>query len=96
MCEVCRSSPCLSGCPNAPDPEAIHTCKHCGEDIVVGDEYYEYDGEYYHEECFEDCAVALLMEAGAKRSTASEDDIDDGSDYLYESRRDEMLLERCG
>ncbi len=96
MCEICRSSPCLSGCPNAPDPEKVHTCEYCGEDIVVGDEYFEYDGEYYHDECFADCAVELLIEAGAKRSTASEDDIDDGSDYLYESRRDEMLLERCG
>ena len=92
MCEICHQYRCPSGCPNAPDPEPIAICKHCLEDIVVGDEYYEYDGEKYHEDCFADAAVDLLIEAGAERKEASEDDLDDGSDDAYERYRDERLF----
>ena len=92
MCEICHQFRCPSGCPNAPDPPAVATCKHCGEEIVVGDEYYEYDGECYHEDCFSDIAVSLLLEAGAELKEASEDDIDDGSDEAYERYRDEQLF----
>lgn len=62
MCDICRQTPCHPCCPNAPDPVAIYTCKYCGEDIVEGDEYVEIDGDYYHEECFEDCAAVILLE----------------------------------
>ncbi len=75
MCEICRQSPCHPQCPNAPDPPTVYTCKSCGEPIVVGDEYYEFDGDYYHEECFEDNATAILVEqCGASRGTAEEDE----------------------
>jgi len=90
VCDICHCSPCLSRCPNAEEPASIGTCKHCGEDIVIGDEYYEYDGEMYHDECFSDIAVYLLVEAGASKKEASEDDIDDGSDEAYERWRDEQ------
>jgi len=75
MCQICRQSPCHSRCPNAPEPEAVHTCKSCKEPIVVGDEYYEMDGEFYHEECFEDNAVKILMEeCGAMKGVAEKED----------------------
>lgn len=62
MCDVCRQSPCDPRCPNAPDPPTVYTCEHCGEPIVEGDEYVDVDGDYYHLECFEDCAAQILLE----------------------------------
>ena len=41
----------------------------------MGDEYYELDGDYYHEDCFEDNAAAILTEVfGARKGVAEEDD----------------------
>ena len=45
MCDICMHSPCLSGCPNAPDPTPVTYCRSCGELIVPGDEYADIDGE---------------------------------------------------
>lgn len=45
MCDICMHSPCLSGCPNAPDPTPVTYCRSCGEPIVPGDEYADIDGE---------------------------------------------------
>lgn len=41
MCAICMRSPCDPRCPNAPEPPTVYTCKHCGEPIVPGDEFYE-------------------------------------------------------
>lgn len=57
MCEICLHSPCLSRCPNAPDPPTVWKCQNCGEPIMVGDEYTEIDGDHYHEECAKDNAA---------------------------------------
>ena len=62
MCDICHRTPCDSRCPNAPDPPTVYTCKYCGEPVVAGDEYVDVDGDYYHEECFEDCAAEILLE----------------------------------
>lgn len=71
MCSECHMSPCHPRCPNAPEPPKVYTCKICGEPIVEGEEYYEMDAEFYHEECFEDNAVQILMdECGAMKGTA--------------------------
>lgn len=71
MCQVCLQTPCHPRCPNAPEPPKVYTCKICGEPIVEGEEYYEMDAEFYHEECFEDNAVQILMdECGAMKGTA--------------------------
>lgn len=92
MCDICMVSPCAAGCPNAPDPDTVFTCKHCGEPIVVGDDYYEMDGDHWHEDCFRDCAVEILVEIGASRRTAESSDIDDGGDAAYEEMRDMRYL----
>ena len=77
MCSICGHVPCLSRCPNAPDPPAIYTCKVCGESIVSGDYYYKLDGEYYHDDCFEDKAVDILLDQfGAMKSVAEVDQWD--------------------
>ncbi|MBQ4447398.1 MAG: hypothetical protein II897_03800 [Clostridia bacterium] len=71
MCEICYRSPCDPRCPNAPQPEAVFVCKSCGEDIVEGEDYYELDGEHYHEECFKDEAVSILEDKyGAEKGVA--------------------------
>lgn len=73
MCEICHMTPCHPQCPNAPEPHAVYYCKVCGEPIVAGETYYEMDSEFYHEECFEDNAVNILMEeCGAMKSVAEE------------------------
>lgn len=54
MCDICLSSPCLPGCPNAPDPPSIGECESCREPIFVGDEYAEIEGEKYCKDCLDD------------------------------------------
>ena len=52
MCEICRSYPCCSLCPNYMPPKASHYCSICNEGIYDGEEYIENDyGEYAHWEC---------------------------------------------
>ena len=92
MCDICLRSPCASGCPNANESDTVFTCKHCGEPIVVGDDCYEMDGDYWHEDCFRDCSVEILEKLGAKKVTAQESDIDDGSDAAYEEFRDRGMF----
>ncbi len=71
MCDVCHQMPCHPRCPNATETPAVYTCKICGESIVADEDYYEMDGEFYHEECFESNAVKILMdECGAMKGTA--------------------------
>ena len=76
MCDVCHRSPCNPRCPNAPDPPAVYTCAHCGEPIVPGEEYVEFDGKYYHfDDCIQDVALTLLLEkAGAYKGVAESPD----------------------
>ncbi len=79
MCEMCHCAPCLPGCPNEPDMPTVYVCKCCGEPIVQDEFYYEFAGSRYHEECFEDTAVDILLEHGATKGTAEleESDYDD-------------------
>lgn len=71
MCAICMRTPCDPRCPNAPDPPAVHTCKHCGESIISGDEFFEVDGDFYHDECFMDCAANILVnQFGARKGVA--------------------------
>lgn len=73
MCDICERHSGCSSCPYGEGPAPVHVCKECGEDIVVGDAYYEMDGEFYHSECFEDAAVEILMrECGAIKGTAED------------------------
>lgn len=75
MCEICGRSPCHPRCPNSLGPKAVHICKVCKDAIVDGEECYEMDGKYYHEGCFEDNAVKILIEeCGAMKGVADADD----------------------
>ena len=61
MCQVCRHSPCLSGCPNAPDPPTVTKCRKCGESITPGYEYARIDGLDYCEECIDSMPYCELI-----------------------------------
>lgn len=55
MCEVYKSHPCDSRCPNADDPEIIGVCAECGENLRADDLYaVDNDGNVF---CDEDCAI---------------------------------------
>jgi hypothetical protein len=54
MCDVCRSFPCDSRCPNAPEPPSVFVCSGCGENIYDGDDYYEVMGEQFCQNCIDD------------------------------------------
>lgn len=77
--------------PGIP-PDAVAVCKGCGEGIGIGDRCYEYDGELYHEECFEDAALSILIGEGATLREADASDADDGSDEEYERRRERWMF----
>ena len=62
MCMECRQYPCHPRCPNAPEPAAVYDCAYCNEPIRAGDEYVEFDGNHYHEDCYANKAPALAVE----------------------------------
>ncbi len=75
MCEFCGRSTCDCRCPNAPDPKTVAICKSCKEPICEGEDMIELDGSYYHDDCFGDCAVDILMEEyGAEKRVAMVED----------------------
>ena len=81
MCDICMHSPCLSGCPNAPDSTPVTHCCSCGEPIIPGDEYGIIDSEAWCEDCLEDLPLCVLIpKLGGEWRTASEEDIPDGYD----------------
>lgn len=54
MCEVCRSIPCKSACPNATEPQVMGHCRMCKSELRSDCTYYEDDeGDKF---CCKDCA----------------------------------------
>ena len=58
----------------------VYTCKICGEEILEGDDYYDIPGLG---------VVCCTCIDDARQYDA---ELDDNSDFEYESRRDEELL----
>lgn len=55
MCEICHSNPCLSRCPNAPEPKVRGRCEKCGKELREDYEYYtDNEGNKF---CSDDCAL---------------------------------------
>lgn len=55
MCEICRSSPCNSRCPNVSEPKIIGNCEQCSGSIRSDYTYYcDYENNMF---CCEECAV---------------------------------------
>ena len=61
MCAICRSVPCLSGCPNAPEPKSVLYCHRCGYGIYADDEYALIADMPYCETCLDDMATSELV-----------------------------------
>ena len=71
MCAMCRTYPCNSSCPNAPDPAVKGRCKICKEDIVVGDEMVEIEGVKFHYDCL--TVDDVLKVLGVKAEVVGDD-----------------------
>lgn len=55
MCEICRNHPCLSRCPNAPEPKIMGFCLQCSEELR---EDYEYSKDNEGNKfCSDECAI---------------------------------------
>lgn len=54
MCSECLHTPCLTGCPNAPEPEPIYICTECGDGIMEGDMYLRIGGKILCESCVDE------------------------------------------
>lgn len=95
MCDICRTHPCRPSCPNAPEPPAVATCTRCKGEVLVGEEFAVIDGDPYCESCLEDMPICELVTLfGGQWKKATEDDIDDGSDYEYDRRKESFVLGR--
>ena len=66
MCEICRCTPCMPGCPNYEPPKTNKKCSFCGDYICIGEEYVtNYEGEYAHLDCL-DCSSSDMEWLGIK------------------------------
>ena len=83
MCEECRHYPCISSCPNAPEPEPVYTCAHCDDAIYAGEYVYEIDGKFYCETCIDNAGFT------AEAPEPYEPD----PDRLYDEWRDRQLMD---
>lgn len=54
MCSICHSTPCRSGCPNAPEPPIFAECDLCGYEIYEGMDYYEIGDYKVCKQCVKD------------------------------------------
>jgi hypothetical protein len=62
MCEICHHTPCVGGCPNAPEPIPVYECAWCEKPILVGDEYYDINGDRICDECIQGCRKTAEFE----------------------------------
>lgn len=62
MCVLCRSYPCVSGCPNAKEPEPEHECSGCGYGIFEGDRFLQIGTKYYCEQCLDNMTAETLLD----------------------------------
>lgn len=59
MCNICLQSPCLSQCPNAPEPEYVK-CTECRTKIYSGEDCMrDYEGRIF---CDRSCYTDYLIE----------------------------------
>ncbi len=61
MCAMCGSYPCVSRCPNAPEPIPVYKCCKCGSGILDGENYYDSIDGYICRECIEDMTITEFM-----------------------------------
>lgn len=61
MCSECHCNPCVSGCPNAPDPTPVLRCSKCKEGIFTDEEYAVINGNVYCEYCLDEMPHCVLI-----------------------------------
>ena len=70
-CEFCHYSPHLPGCPNAPDPVPVLTCRRCGEGILEADRFLDSPAGPVCMDCLEDMdPEEILKTVGESLSVA--------------------------
>lgn len=57
-----------------PEDVVFATCDHCGGEIYEGEEFYDIDGEFIHEDCLHDWARFMFT---INKRTA------DSSEYVW-------------
>ena len=62
MCAECGMNPCHPRCPNAPEPEPVHTCNKCGYGIFEGDKFFHGPEGYICRECLDDMTAEEILE----------------------------------
>ena len=62
MCSVCLSTPCLSRCPNAPEPKPVYSCVKCGDGIFEGDQYIDGVDGAICKECLDEMTTEEWLE----------------------------------
>lgn len=75
MCAMCGSYPCVSRCPNAPEPVPVYKCCKCGDGIHDGEKYYDGPEGHVCECCLEDMTAREFMKLiGETLSTAEKEE----------------------
>ena len=71
MCELCRSYPCVSRCPNAREPKGKHTCSECGSPIYEDEKFLDTGRRKICKECLDDMDIeTVLAEIGVDLEVA--------------------------
>ncbi len=72
MCEICRSTPCRSQCPNAPEPTPVFQCCKCKEGIFEGESYLDSSSGQLCETCLDDMTVYEFLEFTGEQLSRAE------------------------
>lgn len=62
MCDICRSFPCLSGCPNAEPDVSVCQCSRCKTAIYEGDKIAEIGDKILCEDCADSISTTEWLE----------------------------------
>ena len=62
MCEICKKTPCISGCPNAPLGEVFEHCDICRGPIRENEDYMENGGDIVCMDCVYDMTACEAFE----------------------------------
>lgn len=62
MCAMCGSNPCVSRCPNAPDPDPVYICDKCGSGIYKGEKFFDGSEGYICKDCIDDMTSEEILE----------------------------------
>ena len=85
MCEICRTSPCVRRCPNAPIQKEVLKCENCKDGVKYGERYAVLNDVVFCENCLEDLTVEEIFNiAGIEMRTVEEDEFDDRSSFYDE------------